>query len=94
MLRIAALLASPPRVRFTNGGGFGPALRDPNTKSLLGLVGHSTLLYDELTASENLTLFAQLCGLEDEISGPKRPAQGLIFRSVFVLELTKLIACW
>lgn len=67
LLRIAALLASPTRgnVQFRNGGGFGPAAGNRDTKSLMGMVGHSTLLYDELTASENLTLFAQLYGLDD-----------------------------
>ncbi len=67
LLRIAALLASPTRghVQFTNGGGAGPAMGDLSTKSLLGMVGHSTLLYDELTAAENLTLFAQLYSLDD-----------------------------
>jgi ABC-type multidrug transport system ATPase subunit len=56
LLRIAALLMRPTsgRVRFTN--------EEP--KALIGMVSHSTLLYDELTAAENLTLFAELYGLD------------------------------
>jgi heme exporter protein A len=62
LLRIAALLATPSSgsLRFTSpreAGGDSP-------KRLIGMVAHSTLLYDELTAEENLTLFAQLYGLE------------------------------
>ncbi|MFZ0981098.1 MAG: ABC transporter ATP-binding protein [Candidatus Acidiferrales bacterium] len=57
LLRIAALLMRPTsgRVRFTAEG----------PKGLIGMVSHSTLLYDELSAAENLTLFAELYGLDD-----------------------------
>lgn len=67
LLRIAALLASPTRgrVRFTVGQGSGDCSSAVEAKKLIGMVGHSTLLYDELTASENLNLFAQLYALDD-----------------------------
>lgn len=61
LLRIAALLMRPTsgRVHFTGGS--------PNQtpKQTIGMVAHSTLLYDELSAAENLNLFAQLYGLEN-----------------------------
>lgn len=55
LLRIAALLMRPTsgNVRFTAD----------EPKALVGMVSHSTLLYDELTAAENLTLFAELYAL-------------------------------
>ena len=67
LLRIAALLAAPTRgkVQYTNSGNPAQPLDTLETKRQLGMVGHSTLLYDELTAFENLTLFAQLYGLDD-----------------------------
>ena len=57
LLRVAALLMRPTSgsVRFTVDGA----------KALVGMVSHSTLLYDELTAAENLALFAELYGLDD-----------------------------
>jgi heme exporter protein A len=67
LLRIAALLAAPTRgtIQYTDSEHPGEPLDSWETKRQLGMVGHSTLLYDELGAAENLTLFAQLYGLDD-----------------------------
>jgi heme exporter protein A len=61
LLRIAAQLARPSSgtVSFLNGsaerGGTPPA----------GFVAHATMVYDELTAEENLLLFARLQGIAE-----------------------------
>ena len=72
LLRIAALLMKPSRgsVAFNSPAqpqkGALPGVDNQfQPKSAIGLVGHSTLLYDELTAAENLNLFAKLYGLHD-----------------------------
>jgi heme exporter protein A len=74
LLRIAALLSNPSRgaLQFTNGPATTNAtVEQPRPQEdllrpqrAIGLVGHSTLLYDDLTAAENLTFFAKLYGLE------------------------------
>jgi ABC-type multidrug transport system ATPase subunit len=70
LLRIAAMLASPTRgkVQFTTGHGSGDCSDPGEAKKLIGMVGHSTLLYDELTAAENLSLFAQLDGISARVA--------------------------
>ncbi|HKQ85206.1 MAG TPA: ABC transporter ATP-binding protein [Candidatus Acidoferrales bacterium] len=65
LLRITAQLMRPSRgsVRFFAASA---AREVPFTtvKGRTGLVGHSLLLYDELSAEENLTLFARLYALD------------------------------
>jgi heme exporter protein A len=62
LLRIAARLARPSSgtVSFLNGG------EDPGgTPPPAGFVAHATMVYDELTAEENLLLFARLQGIAE-----------------------------
>jgi heme exporter protein A len=62
LLRIAALLMTPTSGKIK----FSPTLDDSaDARRFVGLVAHNTLLYDELSAAENLTLFAQLYRLDD-----------------------------
>lgn len=62
LLKIAAQLTQPSRgkVAFYRDGNSVP-LED--VKSRVGMVGHHTLLYEEMTADENLIFFAKLFGL-------------------------------
>ena len=63
LLRITAHLMHPSKgkVRFVDASASAAA----DAKRFVGMVGHSTLLYDELTAAENLTLFAELYALNN-----------------------------
>jgi len=74
LLRIAALLATPTRgrLRFSHPGGrcadpraSGDNIPPESAKRLIGMVGHGTLLYDDLSAAENLKLFAELYALDN-----------------------------
>jgi len=71
LLRIAARLARPSSgsVSFVNSRG-------EKNEALLpaGFVAHTTMVYDELTAEENLLLFARLQG----IAGPAEHAAKLL----------------
>ncbi|HUG28140.1 MAG TPA: heme ABC exporter ATP-binding protein CcmA [Gemmatimonadales bacterium] len=61
LLRMLAGLARPSRGAVTVDGR--PLLKDPATRRSVGLISHQTLLYDDLTARENLRFTAGLYGL-------------------------------
>jgi heme ABC exporter ATP-binding subunit CcmA len=61
LLRIAALLSRPSAGTIRIGGD--EAVTHSDVRARCGLVSHATLLYDELTAEENLRFFARLYDL-------------------------------
>jgi heme exporter protein A len=69
LLRIAARLVQPSagKVTFPEGrsaGGVGGTSNPLGVASgIVGYVAHATMVYDELTAEENLILFARLLGV-------------------------------
>jgi heme exporter protein A len=62
LLRMAAQLMKPTTgsVALTGTGS-----KSEDARGFIGFVGHTTFLYDEMSAEENLHLFAQLYGLSD-----------------------------
>jgi heme exporter protein A len=74
LLKIVAQLTRPSRgkVEFLSGGQTIPL---EEVKSRVGMVGHHTLVYEELTAEENLIFFAKLFGLDDPAEKARRALQ-------------------
>ena len=62
LLRIIAGLTAPTRGRISW------ASDSPGTRPRLGLLGHASHLFDELTAIENVALAAQLAGRDKSIA--------------------------
>ena len=60
LLRVAARLVRPSAGKLT----FVTAQGDGAAPGATGFVAHATMVYDELTAQENLLLFARLLGIE------------------------------
>jgi heme ABC exporter ATP-binding subunit CcmA len=62
LLRMAAQLMKPSSgdVALTGAGS-----TSEDARRFIGFVGHSTFLYDEMSAEENLHLFAQLYAIDD-----------------------------
>jgi ABC-type multidrug transport system ATPase subunit len=71
LLRVAARLVRPSRgsLRFSNLSS-----GDEETPVRPGFVAHATMVYDELTAEENLLLFARL----QAVSRPERRVEALL----------------
>lgn len=80
LLRLVAGLCQPSAGKVRINGR--DPRRIPEARAEIGLLSHQTLLYDELTASENLRFFAQLYGLEspDERIATALAAVGLYER--------------
>jgi heme exporter protein A len=62
LLRLIATLSSPSRGQVILFGT--PAGPSPEIRRRIGLVAHESLLYDNLTVTENLRFFAGLYGLD------------------------------
>jgi heme exporter protein A len=60
LLRILAGLSKPSRGSVTING---MSVREEATRRRIGVLGHGISLYDELSAAENLSLFAKLYGI-------------------------------
>ena len=63
LLRLMAGLCRPSEGKVRINGR--DPQRIPEARAEIGLLSHQTLLYDELTAKENLRFFAQLYGLDN-----------------------------
>ena len=74
LLKIAAQLTQPSRGGIAFRSGDTPISLD-EVKSKVGMVGHHTLLYEELTAEENLIFFAKLFGLANPVEKARQALQ-------------------
>ncbi|MFT5087358.1 MAG: heme exporter protein A [Candidatus Latescibacterota bacterium] len=63
LLRLAAGVSRPSSGRVLIAGE--DPQRNSKARAAIGLLSHHTLLYDDLSAEENLSFFAQLYGLTD-----------------------------
>ena len=65
LIRILSSLSRPSSGQTVLIGGLDLATHADGIRRYLGVVSHAPLLYDSLTATENLRFFAQLYGLKD-----------------------------
>jgi ABC-type multidrug transport system ATPase subunit len=74
LLKIAAQLTRPSRGKIEYFADEHLIARE-EAKGRVGMVGHHTLLYEELTAEENLIFFAKLFGLADPAERARQALQ-------------------
>lgn len=74
LLKIAAQLTKPSRGELAFHSGDKP-LSLEEVKRHVGMVAHHTLLYEEMTAEENLIFFAKLFGLADAAETARQALQ-------------------
>ena len=73
LLRLVATLGKPTAGRVTIRGI--DALKEPErVRAQIGLISHQSLLYEDLTAHENLVFYGRMYGLED----PKQRAEAML----------------
>jgi heme exporter protein A len=65
LLRILSALSTPTAGKVTIGGWSLPK-EAAAVRAQLGVISHAPLLYDDLTAAENLRFYGRLYGCEDE----------------------------
>ena len=74
LLRIVAGLSKASRGSVTIHGS---NVRDESTRRRIGVLGHGISLYDELSAEENLMIFAKLYG----VANPKQRVNAMLERT-------------
>src|SRR5260370_7707183 len=82
LLRIAAQIVLPTAGKLTFPGA---APNTPNGRP--GYVAHATMVYDELSAEENLVLFAKL----QNVHNPSAPPQHLLRAVALFDRLNRLL---
>ena len=82
LLKITALLANPSAGQLIFSSGDAKLSTDA-VKHRIGMVAHHTLVYDELTAEENLVFFAKLFNLPDPVARARQSLEpvGLVRRA-------------
>lgn len=87
LLKMLALLTQPSSGQLTIGG-LDPKADPIAHRRRMGLLGHSTFLYDDLTAEENLLFYASLYGVEGPLPVCRQTLE-TVGLSAFARELVR-----